>query len=99
MMQASKILKEAAELDALVVGLSPAVAAGAVYTSMAQSMGILFENAVSAQKLQTLTGNLVVLESILQRWPKAAQEAEEDIAADDPVAKLTALLEGLKKFN
>ncbi|WP_417670749.1 RebB family R body protein [Roseibium sp.] len=94
-MSASKPSAAMVDTDALVLGLSPAVATAALYGSMVHSMGILFENAISAQKLQTLSGELVVLEGILENLTATAVDVADDVEMLDPAAELAAILKSL----
>ncbi len=90
---------DAAQVDALVLGLAPAVAASAVYTSLAQSMGILFENAVAAQNRQTLLGDLAVLGGLAGGGAVAETVAAARSSDPDPVSELKALLDALKSSH
>ncbi|WP_153768335.1 RebB family R body protein [Labrenzia sp. CE80] len=84
--------------DVLALGLSPAVSMAAVYQSMSQSLGILYENAVANQKLQNIAAEAVLVEGLVQGLANTAVDVVEDVAvAADPVAELTALLKALNK--
>ncbi|WP_417686049.1 RebB family R body protein [Roseibium sp.] len=95
-MSASKTSAPAADVDALVLGLSPAVATSALYASLVHSMGALFENSVAAQKRQTLMGDVALLEGILQNLTASAMNLADDKAMLDPAEELAAILKALK---
>ncbi|MEP4033917.1 RebB family R body protein [Roseibium polysiphoniae] len=84
--------------NVLALGLSPAVSMAAVYQSMSHSLGILYENAVANQKIQSIAADAVLVEGLVQGLATTAIDVVEDVAAAaDPVAELAALLKDLNK--
>ncbi|MBS8260278.1 R body protein RebB-like protein [Roseibium polysiphoniae] len=84
--------------NVLALGLSPAVSMAAVYQSMSHSLGILYENAVANQKIQSIAADAVLVEGLVQGLANTAIDVVEDVAAAaDPVAELAALLKALNK--
>jgi hypothetical protein len=49
-----------------VIGEAPAVAMGSIYQSMARSIGILFQNAVTAQQQQNIVRQATVTQGVMQ---------------------------------
>ncbi|WP_340274537.1 RebB family R body protein [Roseibium algae] len=95
-MPVTNTLNDVIETDALVLGLAPSVAMAAVYTSLAQSMGILFENAVATSNRQNLVADIAALDGIVLGMSETGAAVVEDAEKLDPVAKLKALLKALE---
>lgn len=96
---AQQAAETASEIDAMVLGLAPAVAAASVYCSLAQSTSILYDNAVAQQKSQTISAGMLTLGGILNllaMTDAATNQAEAEI---DPDAELIDLLKALKNLN
>ncbi|MBO6755948.1 MAG: RebB family R body protein [Roseibium sp.] len=76
-------------------GMGPGVAMAAIYGSLAHSTGILYENAVAAQKQQTIAGDVLcfiaVLEALARSAP-AAKTAASAVSDDEEVLKLLKAL-------
>jgi hypothetical protein len=51
-----------------VVGEAPAMAMGAIYQSLAQSTGILYENATSAQQQQNILAQAATNKGVMQLY-------------------------------
>ena len=71
--------------DIDVLGSSPAFAMSAIYTSMANSMGIMFENAVTVQNNQNTLAATATNVGVLQ------------LQKLDTIADVMTLLEHMKK--
>lgn len=89
---------EAANLDTLVLGVSPAVAAMSLYTSNVQSIGILYENAVATQNQQTQLAQNALQAGIAQMRKVTSGETAAVAARTNPDKDIVELLETIKKL-
>lgn len=96
-MSSTKSATDTANTAALVLGLSPAVAAASVYGSLSHSMGILFQNAVEAQKRQNLIGDLAVMQGLLLGLTTTVVDAVDELETLDPATELEAILAAMDK--
>ena len=92
-------IEDVGEIGELVLGLSPAVASSAVYCSLAQSTGIMYENAVAAQKRQTLAADVLTLGAVLTSLAMSVEDIKTLDKTSDPNAELVKLLKALEKLN
>lgn len=89
---------EAANLDTLVLGMSPAVAAMSLYTSNVQSLDILYENAVATQNQQTQLAQNALQAGIAQMRKVTSGETAAVAARTNPDKDIVELLETIKKL-
>lgn len=89
---------EAANLNDLVLGISPAVAAASLYVSNANSLSILYENAVAAQQQQTNLAQIALNAGLGQLKNLTESGAKAAAAAENPDQDILAILEKLKKL-
>ncbi len=87
---------EAANLNDLVLGLSPAVAAASLYVSNANSLSILYENSVATQQQQTQLGQCALKAGIAQLHKVIESSSDAAAAAENPDQDLLDLLKALK---
>lgn len=86
---------EAANLNDLVLGISPAMAAASLFVSNANSLSILYENAVSAQQQQTQLAHAAVAAGILQ-LQNISRSSEAPVQAADLDEAVAELLKAVK---
>ncbi|MEA5124513.1 RebB family R body protein [Xanthomonas floridensis] len=85
-----------------VVGEAPAVAMGSLYQAMAQSTGVLFQNAVAAQQQQTTLAQAAANQGVTQVYnvdTTAAAGAGAKSAQTGVADNLTSLLTVLQAFK
>ncbi|QBG90078.1 RebB family R body protein [Xanthomonas oryzae] len=80
-----------------VIGEAPAVAMGSIYQSLADSSGILFQNAVAARQRQTTLAQAANNQGVMQRYGVDTSACAADVenvaqggAADNPNSLLTS---------
>jgi hypothetical protein len=81
-----------------VLGNAPAIAMGAVYQSMAHSMGLLFQNSVQAQQHAAISSQAATNQGIIQIYSAptmASAVAASKMARSDTTDMLLALLVAL----
>jgi len=79
-----QITDSVTQANVKVLGDAPAMAMGNVYQAMAHSMGLLFENAVTAQQNLAITAQAATVQGVMQ------------IYSVDTVADATAVAELIK---
>ncbi len=89
---------DAANLNDLVLGVSPAVAAASLYVSNVNSLSILYENAVSAQQQQTQLAQNALNAGLAQLRKLTESSSEAAVAVEDPDQDILTLLKKLKKM-
>jgi len=62
-------------VETMPLGMAPAVAAAAIYGSLAQSTSLLYQNAVAAQQ-QTMAGTVLAFGAVLQSLARTAPDAK-----------------------
>lgn len=85
-----------------VLAEAPAMAMGAVYQSMAHSLGLMFENAVSAQQQQNMMAQAAANQGVMQIYSldtAAAALAASKIGQSDVPDNLMSLLAALRAFS
>ncbi|MCC4622511.1 RebB family R body protein [Xanthomonas cassavae CFBP 4642] len=85
-----------------VVGEAPAMAMGSIYQAMAQSSGVLFQNAVAAQQQQTTLAQAAANQGVMQVYnvdTTAAAGAGAKNAQAGVADNLTSLLTVLQAFK
>lgn len=85
-----------------VVAEAPAVSMGTLYQSMGHSVGILFQNAVSAQQQQNTLAQAATHQGVMQIYSvdtTAGAAATEKVAQGGVPDNLTSLLTVLKSFQ
>ncbi|NVK33074.1 MAG: RebB family R body protein [Rhodobacteraceae bacterium] len=87
------------EINTLVFGLAPAVALGSIYSSMAQSLGILYQNSVAAQKLQSVTADAIVTDGAMLLNAQSAAMASTVKNDADPLQALAKLIKQIKAME
>ncbi len=87
---------EAASLNDLVLGLSPAVAVASLYVSNANSLSILYENAVATQQQQTHLAQSALKAGIAQLHKVTESSSAAAAAAENPDQDLLDLLKAVK---
>jgi hypothetical protein len=87
---------EAASLNDLVLGLSPAVAVASLYVSNANSLSILYENAVATQQQQTQLAQSALKTGIAQLHKVTESSSAAAAAAENPDQDLLDLLKAVK---
>ncbi|MBO9419979.1 RebB family R body protein [Labrenzia sp. R4_2] len=87
---------EAASLNDLVLGLSPAVAVASLYVSNANSLSILYENAVATQQQQTQLAQSALKAGIAQMDKVTESSSAAAASAENPDQDLLDLLKALK---
>ena len=88
-----------ADLNTMVIGLSPALAATQIYLFSAQSLSILYENAVSIQKQQTEFANRAARMATREAGRITGQAARAaDREMSDPDQEVVELLKKLKRL-
>jgi hypothetical protein len=87
---------EAASLNDLVLGLSPAVAVASLYVSNANSLSILYENAVATQQQQTQLAQSALKAGIAQLHKVTESSSAAAAAAENPDQNLLDLLKAVK---
>jgi|GEM_PF-4061000 len=81
---------QAANLNGLVLGISPAMAAASLFVSNANSLSILYENAVFAQQQQTQLAQAAMIAGIvqLQNISRSSEMPSQAADSDEAVAEL-----------
>ncbi|WP_420340309.1 RebB family R body protein [Roseibium sp.] len=87
---------EAASLNDLVLGLSPAVAVASLYVSNSNSLSILYENAVATQQQQTQLAQNALKAGIAQLHKVTESSSAAAAAAENPDQDLLDLLKVVK---
>lgn len=87
-----------ANVNDLVLGLSPAIAASSLYISNAQSLGILYENAVAAQKQQSELAPGALQAGLAQMRKVTTDGTAAAVSKIDPDKDVIDLLETIKKL-
>ncbi|MBO9425353.1 RebB family R body protein [Labrenzia sp. R4_1] len=87
---------EAASLNDLVLGLSPAVAVASLYVSNANSLSILYDNAVATQQQQTHLAQSALKAGIAQLHKVTESSSAAAAAAENPDQDLLDLLKAVK---
>lgn len=85
-----------------VLGEAPAIAIGSLYQTMADSTGILFENAVAAQQQQNTLAQAAANQGVMQIYSMdttAAAGTTEKVAQGGVSDNLTSLLTVLNGFK
>ncbi|PPU03593.1 RebB family R body protein [Xanthomonas arboricola] len=88
--------------DVKVVGEAPAMAMGSIYQTMAQSSGVLFQNAVAAQQQQNTLAQATTNQGVMQVYnvdTTVAAGAGEKSAQTGVADNLTSLLTVLQAFK
>lgn len=83
-------------LDTSVIGMAPAVAMASLYTSMAQSNAILYENAVAQSRLGNASADLAVLGGLMKMYDGGKIDGSSSIdKAKNDLSELVKLLNTL----
>ncbi|AOL18913.1 RebB family R body protein [Xanthomonas citri pv. malvacearum] len=85
-----------------VVGEAPAVAMSSIYQSMADSSGILFQNAVAAQQQQDTLAQAATNQGVIQTYgvdTGACAADVENVAQGGAADNLNSLLTVLRSFD
>jgi len=85
-----------------VVAEAPAMAMGTIYQSMGHSIGILFQNSVSAQQQQNTLAQAAANQGVMQIYSvdtTAGAAATEKVSQGGIADNLTSLLTVLKSFQ
>jgi len=85
-----------------VVAEAPAMAMGTIYQSMAHSIGILFQNSVSAQQQQNTLAQAAANQGVMQIYSvdtAAGGAATEKVSQGGIADNLTSLLAVMKSFQ
>ncbi|MBO9556992.1 MAG: RebB family R body protein [Caulobacter sp.] len=85
-----------------VIGDAPAMAMSSIYQSLAHSMGILFENAVSAQQQLAIAAQAATNQGVIQIYSldtAVAAAASAKVAQSDVPDNLLSLLAALRAFG
>ncbi|GAA0773823.1 RebB like protein [Roseibium denhamense] len=89
----------AANLNDLVLGMSPALAATSLYLSNAHSLSVLYENAVATQQQQTQLAQASLKAGLKQLHALASQGAQAADARMDPDQSIIDLLKAVKEMG
>jgi hypothetical protein len=95
----SQITDAVTQTNVKVIGEAPAMALGSIYQSMAHSMGILFENAVTAQQQQATLAQAATTQGVMQIYSldtAAAAAAVAKIGNSDVPDNMLSLLTALR---
>ncbi|GGB36313.1 hypothetical protein GCM10011316_05600 [Roseibium aquae] len=84
------------DLGPMPLSNAPGLALAAVYGSLAQSTGLLYQNAVAAQQQQTLAGNVLAFGAVLQSLARTAPEAKTAASSATDVEAVLNLLKSLQ---
>lgn len=96
-LEALSKIGEAANLNDLVLGISPALAATSIYVSNANSLSILYENAVATQQQQTQLAQSALKAGIAQLQKITGSSSAAAAAAENPDQDILTLLKALKE--
>ncbi len=96
-LEALSKIGEAANLNDLVLGISPALAATSIYVSNANSLSILYENDVATQQQQTQLAQSALKAGIAQLQQVPGRRSAAAAAAEDPDQDILTLLKALKE--
>jgi len=98
----SQITDAVTQTNVKVVAEAPAVSMGTVYQSMGHSVGILFQNAVSAQQQQNTLAQAAANQGVMQIYTvntAASAAATEKVSQGGVADNLASLLSILKSFQ
>ena len=96
-MEALSKIGEAANLNDMVLGVSPALAAASLYVSNANSLSVLYENAVATQQQQTQLAQAALKAGIAQMQKMTESSGSAAAAAANPDQDVINLLKALKE--
>jgi len=85
-----------------VLAEAPAMAMGAVYQSLAHSMGVMFENAVNAQQQQNMLAQAATTQGVMQIYSVDTASdamAAAKLAQSDVPDNMLSLLAALRAFG
>lgn len=98
----SQITDAVTQANVKVMGEAPAMAMGAIYQSLAHSMGILFQNAVAAQQNQATLAQAATTQGVMQLYSldtAAAAAAVAKLGQSDVPDNMLSLLSALRAFS
>ncbi|WP_168206357.1 RebB family R body protein [Labrenzia sp. PHM005] len=96
-LEALSKIGEAANLNDLVLGMSPAMAATSIYVSNANSLSILYENAVATQQQQTQLAQSALKAGIAQLQKITDSSSTAAATSENPDQDILSLLKALKE--
>lgn len=85
-----------------VLAEAPSMAMGSIYQSMAHSLGVMFENAVTAQQNQNILAQAATTQGVMQIYSldtAAAALAASKIGQSDVPDNMLSLLSALRAFG
>lgn len=86
------------EMTTLTFGVAPAMALSSIYSSMASSLGILYQNAVAAQQAQSTSANLAMLDGAVLMNAQMQAASKASTGETDPIDTLAAMVKKLKSI-